>query len=69
VAGCCECGDEPSGSCATELVVTEIYFNDAIMTMSVRMFSPLKLVKMGRNLQIVNNSKLGNETIITILVL
>jgi hypothetical protein len=19
VAGCCECGDEPSGSCATEL--------------------------------------------------
>jgi hypothetical protein len=22
VAGCCECGDEPSGSCATELVNT-----------------------------------------------
>jgi hypothetical protein len=22
VAGCCECGDEPSGSCATELVST-----------------------------------------------
>jgi hypothetical protein len=20
VAGCCECGDEPSGTCATELV-------------------------------------------------
>jgi hypothetical protein len=20
VAGCCECGDKPSGSCATELV-------------------------------------------------
>jgi hypothetical protein len=20
MAGCCECGDEPSGSCATELV-------------------------------------------------
>jgi hypothetical protein len=20
VAGCCECGDEPSGSCATELI-------------------------------------------------
>jgi hypothetical protein len=20
VAGCCECGDEPSGSCATDLV-------------------------------------------------
>jgi hypothetical protein len=22
VAGCCECGDEPSGSCPTELVTT-----------------------------------------------
>jgi hypothetical protein len=29
VAGCCECGDEPSGSCATELVgssSTKLYF-------------------------------------------
>jgi hypothetical protein len=25
VAGCCECGDEPSGSCATELVRPFIY--------------------------------------------
>jgi hypothetical protein len=25
VAGCCECGDEPSGSCATELVSFRIY--------------------------------------------
>jgi hypothetical protein len=25
VAGCCECGDEPSGSCATELVSLERY--------------------------------------------
>jgi hypothetical protein len=24
VAGCCECGDEPSGSCATELVSGDI---------------------------------------------
>jgi hypothetical protein len=24
VAGCCECGDEPSGSCATELVVVVV---------------------------------------------
>jgi hypothetical protein len=24
VAGCCECGDEPSGSCATELVIISI---------------------------------------------
>jgi hypothetical protein len=28
VAGCCECGDEPSGSCATELVsYTECHRN------------------------------------------
>jgi hypothetical protein len=26
VAGCCECGDEPSGSGATELV---LFFNNA----------------------------------------
>jgi hypothetical protein len=27
VAGCCECGDEPSGSCATELVsLVKTYF-------------------------------------------
>jgi hypothetical protein len=25
VAGCCECGDEPSGSCATELVRMLLY--------------------------------------------
>jgi hypothetical protein len=24
VAGCCECGDEPSGSCATEVVLVII---------------------------------------------
>jgi hypothetical protein len=24
VAGCCECGDEPSGSCATELVLCQV---------------------------------------------
>jgi hypothetical protein len=27
VAGCCVCGDEPSGSCATELVSFEILAN------------------------------------------
>jgi hypothetical protein len=26
VAGCCECGDEPSGSCATELVSVKLQF-------------------------------------------
>jgi hypothetical protein len=25
VADCCECGDEPSGSCATELVIIVAY--------------------------------------------
>jgi hypothetical protein len=25
VAGCCECGDEPSGSCATEFVLISSY--------------------------------------------
>jgi hypothetical protein len=29
VAGCCECGDEPSVSCATELV-SYVLFNDAL---------------------------------------
>jgi hypothetical protein len=28
VAGCCECGDEPSGSCATELI-SYLYDGDA----------------------------------------
>jgi hypothetical protein len=27
VAGCCECGDEPSGSCATELVSYCYYYH------------------------------------------
>jgi hypothetical protein len=26
VAGCCECGDEPSGSGATELVMKDVEF-------------------------------------------
>jgi hypothetical protein len=25
VAGCCECGNEPSGSCARELVLLNLY--------------------------------------------
>jgi hypothetical protein len=32
VAGCCECGDEPSGSCATELVSYEIQDGDFIVS-------------------------------------
>jgi hypothetical protein len=28
VVGCCECGDEPSGSCATELVSYSINYKD-----------------------------------------
>jgi hypothetical protein len=30
VAGCCECGDEPSGSCATELVSYVIRLSNGI---------------------------------------
>jgi hypothetical protein len=30
VAGCYECGDEPSGSCATELVKCSVASNDII---------------------------------------
>jgi hypothetical protein len=33
VAGCCECGDEPSGSCATELV-TYMHKNDKEIKLS-----------------------------------
>jgi hypothetical protein len=38
VAGCCECGDEPSGSCATELVMgvtmyTNIFVSNVIAYM------------------------------------
>jgi hypothetical protein len=32
VAGCCECGDEPSGSCATELVTVGISYEKAYLT-------------------------------------
>jgi hypothetical protein len=36
VAGCCECGDEPSGSCATELELvncnTEVLLRHLSMT-------------------------------------
>jgi hypothetical protein len=30
VAGCCECDDEPSGSSATELVITPLQANVAV---------------------------------------
>jgi hypothetical protein len=32
VAGCCACGDEPLGSCATELVSLYIYIKPAFYT-------------------------------------
>jgi hypothetical protein len=34
VAGCCECGDEPSGSCTTELVS---WLDDGIFSPSMNM--------------------------------
>jgi hypothetical protein len=30
VASCCECGDEPSGSCATELVILYQVIRDIV---------------------------------------
>jgi hypothetical protein len=33
VAGCCECGDESSGSCATELVIVHSY--DPVMLINI----------------------------------
>jgi hypothetical protein len=40
VAGCCECGDEPSGSCATELVnlVTVQLCNSVLLTATFKHF-------------------------------
>jgi hypothetical protein len=36
VDGCCERGDEPSGSCATELVKKSGYFSDdGILTVAL----------------------------------
>jgi hypothetical protein len=37
VAGCCECGDEPSGSCATEFVskITFLHYLDEVNTGTV----------------------------------
>jgi hypothetical protein len=32
VAGCCECGDEPSGSCATEFVSYVRHKTGTVMT-------------------------------------
>jgi hypothetical protein len=42
VAGCCECDDEPSGSCATELVnFTEFIVFELT---SIQVLSPLPIV-------------------------
>jgi hypothetical protein len=30
VSGCCECGDEPSGSCATELFILDVDYTICI---------------------------------------
>jgi hypothetical protein len=31
--GCCECCDEPSGSCSTELILLHLYFQSCISLM------------------------------------
>jgi hypothetical protein len=35
VAGCCECGDEPSGSCATKLVSLLVSYSSGIVGRSL----------------------------------
>jgi hypothetical protein len=41
VVGCCECSDEPSGSCATELVFIMIFI--IVLTSSVCVHLPLQV--------------------------
>jgi hypothetical protein len=45
VKGCCECGDEPSGSCATELVSqSQIIFQKSCLLSSPNMIGKLRLL-------------------------
>jgi hypothetical protein len=32
VASCCECGDEPSGSCVTQLVVNVVFCESVVLS-------------------------------------
>jgi hypothetical protein len=41
VVGCCECGDEPSGSCAAELVMCTCQGSEIVFTLGQR-YSILK---------------------------
>jgi hypothetical protein len=34
VAGCCECGDKPSGSCGTELV-SSLFNDDSLVNQAI----------------------------------
>jgi hypothetical protein len=44
VAGCCECGDEPSGSCATELAnINTSHFYIKVDIHSIKLFVILHL--------------------------
>jgi hypothetical protein len=60
VAGCCECGDEPSGSCATELVNTLI-----CVTFNQGTYSLQKICLCGSNYDL--NSKSGLVSTLSIL--
>jgi NMD protein affecting ribosome stability and mRNA decay len=43
VAGCCECGDEPSGSCAMELVnrcYTLVHAEEKLIPLNLLYWSP-----------------------------
>jgi hypothetical protein len=53
VAGCCECGDEPSGSCATELVGVRICGHRMALGqafLQVHLFSPVNIITPWRSM-------------------
>jgi hypothetical protein len=37
VAGCCDCGDEPSGSCATGLVSSDVLCFDSLSMKNIKL--------------------------------
>jgi hypothetical protein len=45
LAGCCECGDEPSGSCTMELVFHIVLINGFIFTYTEFLLFTVNIVK------------------------
>jgi hypothetical protein len=66
MAGCCECGDEPSGSCATELVCFAFRFGFKSHNQSVNYITSkllfLRLLELLLRIREVTDSNLGSDT-------